>query len=340
MGKERDLSIDVAKGILIVMLIFHHIVDIGQGIHIDNEILRLMHHVQRPLVLCYFMQTFFMITGMCSSFEGSFMKFLWKQIRTLLIPGLAFSFAYHLLRKGFDANASVAFLDSYLKTGGPYWFITALFGGKVAYFWLRKLFPGKVMILVILTATSFIGTLLRTLHVMPNYYWHWQILDLTLFLAAGSIFKDLIRNDRYGRVSVVVYSVLAFAGILTYGARRVPYVTAGFGTVVSGWPLHVALALAGSVSILWFARKAAPCVWLQYLGRNSLIVYLTQGATLKFLLEGFSDVLSSGSPQTSIAAIMAIAISACAIAVVIAHVIDRTPLRILLGKSWALKTYS
>lgn len=118
-----------------------------------------------------------------------------------------------------------------------------------------------------------------------------------------------------------------------YGLRKLPYVTAGFGIDAYGWPLHIAMAITGSVSVLFLSRKLPAMKWLQFWGRNSLVVYLTQGATLSFLIAAFNDTLSKGGIQTSVVTVLVIAISVCAVATVVAYLIDRTPLRLLMGKS-------
>lgn len=64
--KHRDPSIDVAKGLLVILLIILHIAGVGGwSMKIDNQLFDIVNSWQHPLICCYFMQTFFMITGAC-----------------------------------------------------------------------------------------------------------------------------------------------------------------------------------------------------------------------------------------------------------------------------------
>ena len=333
MNSNRDNSIDVAKGILIIMLVFHHIVNYGDRVlHLNNAVLEFMRYVQRPGALCFFMPAFFLITGMCSTFDCDFRTFLRKQIRQLLIPGFCFALAYRLYNG--HGHGLTRWLWWYLHTGGPYWFLTALCGGKVIYYFSKRYIPSKTAIIGVLALLSFAGCCLHQLDLSVNYYWHWQMFDLTLFIAVGNIYKDGLRDNRVGIVALISYMCLVGIGVAFYGLLRLPYVTAGFGTNMYGWPLHIALSMTGAASVLFLSRKISDFRWLNYLGRNSLVVYMTQEETLILLMNAFAGTFTCCSLQTSITSVGLIAIATCAVAVVIAHAIDTTPLRIIMGKTW------
>lgn len=59
----RIASLDIAKGILITMLVVSHIGFVGvTNVGIENKVLNLIGYMQRPLIVCYFMPAFFFIT--------------------------------------------------------------------------------------------------------------------------------------------------------------------------------------------------------------------------------------------------------------------------------------
>ena len=66
--KNRDVSLDMVTGWLIICLVFHHISDIGlyKVGYEDNVVLNLIEQIGNPLYARYFMQAFFVITGLCS----------------------------------------------------------------------------------------------------------------------------------------------------------------------------------------------------------------------------------------------------------------------------------
>lgn len=101
LDKNKRLGyVDIAKGVLITYLIIHHIIDFGIsnfGLG-NNFVLSILRELQRPIMLCYFMQAFFFITGYCSNFDTPFLIFLKKQIKSLLIPALIFTILYYSAR--------------------------------------------------------------------------------------------------------------------------------------------------------------------------------------------------------------------------------------------------
>ena len=92
----RDSSIDMAKGILIAMLIFHHIVDVCAQLDVSNIVISAMRSIQKQMIVCYFMPAFFMITGICSNFNKPFVPFVKNQIKSLLIPAVSFILLFHI----------------------------------------------------------------------------------------------------------------------------------------------------------------------------------------------------------------------------------------------------
>ena len=89
MGNERIPWIDIAKGILILIVILHHMPQVADRLlNVDN--LKLLEK-SSCLYLSYFMPAFFIITGLCTNFNKSFSSFFEKNFRQLIIPSLVFS---------------------------------------------------------------------------------------------------------------------------------------------------------------------------------------------------------------------------------------------------------
>ena len=68
--KPRITYIDVAKGILICCLLYGHIRVYGPMDGLQDDVMQFMSKTG-PLYGAFFMQTFFIITGFCSSFISS-----------------------------------------------------------------------------------------------------------------------------------------------------------------------------------------------------------------------------------------------------------------------------
>ena len=82
---DRIPWIDISKGILILCLVYgHHKLFAMRSGYEDGVTVFIQHSMRFYAV--FFMQTFFIITGLCSSFTTQFSKFIWKNVKTLLIP--------------------------------------------------------------------------------------------------------------------------------------------------------------------------------------------------------------------------------------------------------------
>ena len=113
---KRDRLLDFAKGILISMLVLHHIVDVGYRMnHIDNNVLLFMNNIQKPLITCYFIPAFFLITGMVSNFSRPFGPFVFSQFKILLLPAIVFTILFHPFYWGGGIIQYIMICWSYLK---------------------------------------------------------------------------------------------------------------------------------------------------------------------------------------------------------------------------------
>lgn len=133
MTKKRIEYIDVTKAVLMICLLWSHYRLISKFQSIDDNMLVWMNGTVR-FFATFFMQTFFILTGFCSSFKERFAPYLWKNVKTILIPGITLCildrYLYNVMPgKPFEHTPTAA---EWLIDGGP-WFIFALFLAKLIY---------------------------------------------------------------------------------------------------------------------------------------------------------------------------------------------------------------
>ena len=324
--KKRDPSIDILKGILIIFLVIHHSSDLGNVLGIDSVALRFVAIIQRPLALCYFMQAFFLITGFCSNFEKPAKDFIINQIKLLLVPSVVFTLLFGMTSLDGLKNSALQVLR-----GGAFWFLTAMLWGKIIYYVMHKKIQNKNLLLGILVLFSFGGTLLNDIDLFKNYYWHRQILDLTLFIAIGNIFKKQLVNKKLGWICLGLYATVCMVCFAIYGVK-IPYVTAGFGTSAGVWLFHVILAVCGSVAVLNLCKLIKSSKILEYAGKQSLIIYVFHIHFLRIMFNGFSLLLNNAGGVGSFAYTAIIVSSTVLNCLFIAYVIENTKLKILFGR--------
>ena len=137
---NRVKYIDIAKGILIIFVLYGHVHWIFGGYKTVNDHLYLS---TRNWMYSFHMPAFFIISGffMKKSADMPFRRYLLKKAKAILLPFFVFEIFYRAvfvilgLRTIRDACISLLKLEFYAKAD---WFLLSLFIGSVLYFALRK----------------------------------------------------------------------------------------------------------------------------------------------------------------------------------------------------------
>lgn len=274
-SKERLPFIDATKGILIVFLVFHHVVNIARGkMSVENmEFLTKWDVLYAP----YFMQTFFFITGYCSSYNKAFKSFLARNTKALLVPLISFSVINQLVEWGMFGESflwcSVLGKDIFFLAE-LYWFLCALFIAKMLMYGILRINENVaiqfgIVVIVFLFAVSLNG---KHFHAYNWFHWHNGFVDL-LFLYIGYTFRkyDILRKYCLNNYFLFLYvaSVVAFEAL----GKSVPYYT-HFPHFTWKYAIPFAyFSMVGSIMILNVGRVMANCSKLNFLGRNTLVVY-------------------------------------------------------------------
>ena len=173
MGKERNISLDIAKGIGIILIVFGHIRNSDSNPVLLNAI---------SFVYYFHVTLFFFISGYFSSPNRSFSEYVRKKVKQLLIPYLwanlilyiVESFVHLLIiRDGIVNTGFVYFLRTLLgiepvNLAGPTWFMMSLFWVGIAYWIIYHLCKNNELHTLI---CSFIIAILGyTLQVVFNFY--------------------------------------------------------------------------------------------------------------------------------------------------------------------------
>lgn len=278
MQKQRIGYIDTAKGVLILCLLFGHCRVLSKWEGLDDPILKLMGSgigAYRP----FFMQTFFLITGFCSTLKIGFWPFLLKNLKTLMLPAVLLDMlGYGIMAAAFGAaqpfTAYLAGFASWLTTGGP-WFIFAVFWAKILFWGISRL-PRTSQILLV-AALFLLGLALNHFDWFANYQWHRHALLALPFLFGGYLLKgNLERLQKYllpvgfiGVVLIVAENLLAY-----FTPFPVPACDVFIDVNFFNFPLHFINVAGGSAIVLWLAQKLTKSRTISLLGEGSLLAYL------------------------------------------------------------------
>ncbi len=274
-NQGRKPYLDVAKGLLIMMVVFHHQPDAVAAWGICdpvNEFLKGTDFWFTP----YFMPAFYAISGMCSNFEKPFLNIAWKSFKSLMIPAFFLDFLCYRLNLIFIGPFDIVQLlmpglRSFLQTGGAYWFLTSLFLARIIYWSVIKLVGNKWLQTVIIIAIMFLAICLYTLQI-PNFWYYQHTMILLPFLHLGHFLKNIyIRQKKNGDF----FGILSIIGIvfLYFWGYNVPSVTLVINVSYVDSMIYLLLSSGGYFFILSISRFIGDNNILMKLGQDSLIIY-------------------------------------------------------------------
>ena len=272
--KQRISFFDVAKGLLMLMVIYGHCMNWNRDVIMDKDII-LLQPVQN-IWQSFFMPAFFVVTGMCSNFDRAFKDFVIRNFKSLLIPCWVFTLLNPFELPNIHLVSAIKVIVLY---GGDsvFWFLPTLFFSKVIYWMLRKYPPlsrsSKWMALFLLIL-SFSSIFLNEVSSIPNYYFFHQVFNLTIYLFIGEALKQYINDNKIMVIILSIYiTIVCFLMGIEY---TVPSVTRAFHCSIRQYPLYLILSVLGSISILqvskWINRNSI----LEIIGRESLVVFIFQ----------------------------------------------------------------
>lgn len=272
--KKRIDYLDTFKGILIIVIIFHHI-SFVVGI---NESVRSFNLYLLPTYCSWFIPAFFLITGYCSNFNKPLQAFLSSQIRTLIWPAFTFFILVFLLR-AIVQNDFTVFIHSFneIPIWGFNWFLTALFLSKILYYCMVRMCKNQSSRFISFLFLAFLAISMNDINLFgANYLHHRHALYLSIFLCMGNLIKELGGIDKYKKH--ISFFAFFFLPILLF-AMKFYGVLPGIAGIWINFcmiqvPFHLFTAITGSCFVLIIAQQIHKLRLMQFIGINSLLFYL------------------------------------------------------------------
>lgn len=287
MSENRIAYIDIAKGILICCLMYGHMLIFARERGIDDSAMVVMQKGIK-LYAGFFMQSFFIITGFCSSFKRDFGDFFWRNVKTLLIPAIILVvFSDYIQEIVFDHHITtepLANLEGWITFGAP-WFILTMFFAKVAYWGLSRMeFKWQVAIIAVL---YLLGIALNITDVIPNYLYHRHTLLMLPYLFLGQLCKK-----HYDKVCKWLPYIALFGVISILGQFVVSQFVDSYSIPVHDFnisinrtfPVHIVNAVSGTAIVMWLSKVINKSKFFETLGKGTLLIYLWNGLVNRLVL--------------------------------------------------------
>ena len=332
--KSRLHWVDAAKGILILLVAMHHMIQRGNELGISCRALDVIHQTEIFWVPI-FMATFFIVTGFWAKYDMNFKDFVVKNAKSLLLPLIVFSYLggilhelfYEILKHTYNENA-LTYPSVFVSL--DYWFILALFIAKCMY-WLIYKYVKNVKIRWIVTALVYLmGVLSLKAWFLPDYScWKWAIV-LMIDLPLGQVFKDRMKGWKLFPVALLLY--LGVWMVLYFNNIEFPLTTGGMKNMdlARALPSFI-LCTAGSFVFLKLCSLIKRARVLELLGRSTLAIYIMHSWIEVLAMKTMRSFFSQGVWVSTLATIITIVVSVF-LPCLISELLNRPKLKWILGK--------
>lgn len=191
--------IDVAKGLLILTVLCHHVPHVSAIYNVNNAFVDFLKSTS-VIYISFFMPAFFIITGYCTNFfKYNFIKFFLNNCKSILLPAFCLGFISLWLKL---CSSGCTDLDEYCKLGfrtlilqgGPYWFLASLFLSKmIVKIWMvstKKISKNRNYDIYTLMFFLMLLCLSIVLNVRVSNVWYFvHAFGLSVFLCIGSLIR-------------------------------------------------------------------------------------------------------------------------------------------------------
>ncbi len=335
MQKERLSYIDVAKGVLILFLLMGHALLFIRNEGVNDSFINGFQNIRIFLWTPYYMPAFFVITGFCSHFNKPFLPFLWKNFKILKIPAIIFGtvlvvltmMSHHTLSvSGLLHHAILCWINSGL------WFLDALFISKLLYWGIHLFCKSEIVQFISCLSLFCIGFILYR-YLMPgkDFGSIQHALMMTQFLFVGQWMKHHQQSVLCYKVtvlSVVLYIITAFS--VFYMETSIPFITNKIKLDEFSIIPFLLLATCGSQVIIYLCKVLPNNIYIEYIGRNSLVYYIFNTLALNIAVKLLSPHMNSH--LMCIVLYVIVMIFTCAILTFINWIVSNKYLQFTLGK--------
>lgn len=283
MKKQRIAWIDVAKALLITCVIVTHLPAFAQqnGITCFNWM-----ECLRPWFGSYFMCAFFIITGYCDAMRGSFGNLFVKNLKLLMLPNFLVTIGIpilsYLVSRQTDPFCYLQATREFFVTGG-FWFLSSLFFSKLMFWCICHAAGNNYIRGLLCLILLVVGVLLHDMGVTNIWYFQNTLISV-FFLGIGHFLCMLApiedrlipigggKNMKLFYIGTIVYVIIILASIC-FGFD-VPSMSAELYISLRSLPLFILLSFSGSLFCFTIASLLSSNSVLQYIGRETIVVYL------------------------------------------------------------------
>lgn len=333
--KERIRYIDIAKGILIILMIWGHLDQLQLQSTFKNEFLGWTSTLCR-YYNPFYLAAFFFITGYCSDFSKTSHEFLKGCAKGLLIPNICLSIIVGVSEMVFipDSGKTISLLFENNILYGGYWFLMALLEAKIVCYYVLKIH--KIFQAILIGGLYMVACLLiiHNQHT-PNYLYWLHTFILLPFLYMGTLLKKKMEMIMRRYIVIIAFLFYLISCIVFVGLRGIsmPFVNGGF-IMISYKSLFIypLLVLSGTIIVLSISRWIKKSKILEFIGQQTLSIYCLHYLLLQFFYSVFGLSFFKADLLHSIFATFLMLLSCGSLYLILYKILDTKYLRFLIGR--------
>lgn len=326
--KHRIIYLDIAKGVLIVLLVFAHFRSALNKTDFENDYFKYVYG-WNSIFTCFYMPAFFLISGYCSNFNKDLKTFLKSLFKSLVLPLFALSLlndtSYALMVTKQDL--ATALLKT-IKLGGTLWFIQALIIAKVICYIIQKALTSRIVMLIVMLVLLTVGVALHQFNIGTNPFYYQHGLVASFFVALGLYLKE--NQAIYEKA--LKYSLYAYPLLSLINFWYSPNITASLSVWLKVLPLFLVLSVCGTLFLMAVCKKIKECSFLEFWGENSLVVYALHFAPLVFFFSLFYTWIQPTSIMPFIGFVMLLLTTEYVLCFFLMKLFQYKPFKWLLGR--------
>lgn len=293
---NRNLQLDVARGIAITLVV------LGHSFYSWEEPLN-------KLILSFHMPLFLFLSGMMAkeyqAINDSIIKYVGKKARTILIPQITLGilvYLYDVLFQVFIKGNSYREVD-FIYSFTRWWFLPVLFVVTVLFLAISRLInlkKGKNFIIVILVCLV-TNQIMTTFHIPKASLDYYRSVPMALlwysfgyyFYQHKEVYNVYYANVNQYLAGLMSILCISISIIISQINEPVTMFDNSYGNIF----LFFAGCSCGIISIWNLSIHVKGNMFLQWLGRNSIIVYVWQFKLTGFWNNIVEDVMNVLSPN-------------------------------------------
>lgn len=324
--------VDMAKGILIILVAMHHMTMRGDELGISCPAIDIFIPIVSAFF--YYMPAFFIMSGFFARYDANFKDFVKKNAHALLLPLIIFSLLggilkeifYEILKGSYNADALVtpSFFISI-----DYWFILALFLAKCVYWCVFRISEKFWVRLLVCVGLYVLGVAALEIW-LPNYFCWNHALILLVYLPVGQWIVKHLDGWKVFFVSLVVF--IAGYCVYRWQGLDVPAPEGGMLLTLKSALPSLLLCMAGSFVFLKLCSLVKRARLLEIVGRNTLAIYIMHWWVEILAMKVMRSFFSQNVWISTAAALVCLAV-AIIIPCLISELMSLPKLKWIIGKS-------